>query len=329
MRGVWGAAAPRKRHRYTGTSDRSITEHFFSTLRTSHTPQDRGIFSPADRSGAVQIAILGAESLGARSMATVIRTADRTVLIDPGVALAPKRSGFPPHPREVEAADRVREAVLGWLPRATDVVVTHFHGDHMPLADADPYQVSLSAFVPPRGCRVWVPGEEGHSGQARARRRDLGQALGRPLPSAEGKDDGVVACAGPFPHGGGIGAVMIVAVREGNACFVHASDTQLLSPEAVGTVLRWRPSVVYTSGPALYLPEITWEEVDLARAHAARIAAATDTLVIDHHPLRGEGGLRWVEDAGGISAAAFMGVSPTPFEARRRDLWGRPPAGIY
>lgn len=276
----------------------------------------------------MQITILGAESLGARSMATVVRTADRTVLIDPGVALAPKRSGLPPHPREMEAAERVREAVLGWLPRATDIVITHFHGDHMPLADADPYQVSLPAFVPPRGCRVWLPGEEGHSGQARARRRALAQALGRPLPSAEGKDDGVVTCAGPFPHGGGTGAVMIVAVREGDACFVHASDTQLLSPEAVGTVLRWRPSVVYTSGPALYLPEVTWEEVDLARAHAARIAAATDTLVIDHHPLRGEGGLRWVEDAGGISAAAFMGVSPTLFEARRRDLWGRSPAGI-
>jgi predicted metallo-beta-lactamase superfamily hydrolase len=277
----------------------------------------------------VQVTILGAESLGARSMATVVRTADRTVLIDPGVALAPKRSGFPPHPREVEAADRVREAVLGWLPRATDVVVTHFHGDHMPLADADPYQVSLSAFALPEKCRVWVPGEEGHSGRARARRRALVQALGRPLPSAEGKDDGVVACSGPFPHGGGGGGVMIVAVREGDACFVHASDTQLLSPEAVRTVLRWRPSGVYTSGPPLYLPEVTWEEADLARTHAARIAAATETLVIDHHPLRGEGGLRWVEDAGGISAAAFMGVTPALLEARRRDLWGRPPAGMY
>ncbi|WP_298667800.1 hypothetical protein [uncultured Methanofollis sp.] len=277
----------------------------------------------------MQITILGAESLGARSMATVVEAAGRTVLIDPGVALAPKRSGLPPHPREVEAAERVREAILWWLPRATDVVITHFHGDHMPLADADPYQVSLSAFALPEKCRVWVPGEEGHPGRSRARRRALVQALHRPIPSAGGKDDGVVACSSPFPHGGGGGGVMIVAVREGDACFVHASDTQLLSSEAVATALRWRPSVVYTSGPPLYLPGVTWTEADLAHAHATRIAAATDTLVIDHHPLRGEGGLRWVEDAGGISAAEFMGVTPALLEARRRDLWGRPPAGIY
>lgn len=117
---------------------------------------------------------------------------------------------------------------------------------------------------------------------------------------------------------------MIVAVREGDACFVHASDTQLLSPEAVGKIIEWRPSVVYTSGPPLYLPEITWTEANLARTHAARIAAATDTLVIDHHSLRGTGGVRWVEDAGGISAAAFMGVRPTLLEAQRRDLWELP-----
>ncbi|WP_220681316.1 hypothetical protein [Methanofollis formosanus] len=272
----------------------------------------------------MQVLFLGAESLGARSMATVVLTADRTVLIDPGVALAPKRSGLPPHPLEAAAAERTREAVLGWLPRATDIVVTHFHGDHMPLADADadPSQIPLAAFTPPVECRIRVPGEGGQSGRSRARRRAFAQALGRALPAAGGTDDGVIACADPFAHGGGSGPVMIVAVREGNECFVHASDTQLLSAEAVATVLAWRPTLVYTSGPPLYLSATTWEEADRARAHAARIASVARTLVIDHHILRGVGGLRWVEDAGGVPAAAFMGVRPRLLEARRRELWG-------
>ncbi|WP_265580959.1 MBL fold metallo-hydrolase [Methanofollis aquaemaris] len=277
----------------------------------------------------MQVLFLGAESLGARSMATVVLTADRTVLIDPGVALAPKRSGLPPHPLEAAAAERTREAVLEWLPRATDIVVTHFHGDHMPLADADPSQIPLAAFAPPKGCRILVPGEGGHSGQSRARRRAFARALGRTLPAAEGEDDGVVACAGPFAHGGGSGPVMIVAVREGNECFVHASDTQLLSAEAVAKILAWRPTIVYTSGPPLYLSATTWEEVNRALAHAARIAGVAKTLVIDHHILRGVGGLRWVEDAGGVSAATYMGARPGLLEARRRELWERPPADIY
>lgn len=277
----------------------------------------------------MQVLFLGAESLGARSMATVVLTAERTVLIDPGVALAPKRVGLPPHPLEAEAAERVRAAVLGWLPHATDVVVTHFHGDHMPLADADPFQIPLSAFTPLAGCRLRVPGESGQSGRSRARRRAFVKALGRALPTAKGEDDGVIACAGPFPHGGGSGSVMIVAVREGNECFVHASDTQLLSPEAVATILAWRPTVVYTSGPPLYLPSLTWEEADRARVHADRIASTTRALVIDHHPLRSVGGLRWVEDADGISATTYMGVRPRLLEARRQELWARSPADLY
>lgn len=276
----------------------------------------------------MQVLFLGAESLGARSMATVVQTAERTVLIDPSVALAPKRAGLPPHPLEAEAAEQVRAAVLGWLPQATDVVITHFHGDHMPLADADPFQIPLAAFTPPNRCQVWVPGEGGQSGRSRARRRALAKALGRALPAAKGEDDGVIACAGPFPHGGGSGPVMIIAVREGNECFVHASDTQLLSPEAVATILAWRPTIVFTSGPPLYLPSLTWEEANRARAQADRIASTARTLVIDHHPLRGVGGLRWVEDASGISAAAYTGVPPRLLEARRRELWTHTPAEI-
>jgi len=44
----------------------------------------------------MQIDILGCESFGARSLACLVKTGERTVLIDPGVALARLRSGLFP-----------------------------------------------------------------------------------------------------------------------------------------------------------------------------------------------------------------------------------------
>ena len=93
----------------------------------------------------MQIEILGCESFGARSLACVVKTDERKVLIDPGVALARLRSGLLPHPLEVAAALRIREKILVELEGATDLVISHYHGDHMPMMEKDPYQLPVEA----------------------------------------------------------------------------------------------------------------------------------------------------------------------------------------
>jgi len=275
----------------------------------------------------VQITILGAESLGARSMATVVEAGGRTVLIDPGVALAPRRFGLPPHPAEREAAAGIRRAILAWLPRATDVVFTHYHGDHVPLSEPDPHQIPLAGFTLPEGCRVLAKGPDMLSRRSSGRRSDIEKATGDPLQNAEGTDDGVVACSLPVPHGGRAGAVMMVAVREGEQCCVHASDTQLLSDEAVRLIESWRPTVVFSSGPPLYLTSITGAEEEEAFCRAIHGAEIAGPLILDHHLMRSEKGLAWIRDlgrAGGrpvVSAAEFMGRPNRLLEAGRRELW--------
>ena len=54
----------------------------------------------------MDIDILGTESLGVRGMACRVRTATRSVVIDPGVALGALRHGLRPHPVEVRAGER-------------------------------------------------------------------------------------------------------------------------------------------------------------------------------------------------------------------------------
>jgi hypothetical protein len=90
----------------------------------------------------VEIEILGTESLGVRGLCCVVKTKDRKIIIDPGVALGYRRRGQLPHPVQVAASERTRRLIEEALVDATDVVISHYHGDHHPLVKCQ----SLSAF---------------------------------------------------------------------------------------------------------------------------------------------------------------------------------------
>src|SRR5437660_11402121 len=65
----------------------------------------------------MKITPIAADSLGARSMATLVETPDVTVLIDPSVRLGPYRYDLRPHPlekdRQKELWQRIRSAAKG------------------------------------------------------------------------------------------------------------------------------------------------------------------------------------------------------------------------
>lgn len=53
----------------------------------------------------------------------------------------------------------MRERIVAALAGATDVVFSRFHGDHVPLAEANPYQLTIAqllAIAKPSGmsCRI-------------------------------------------------------------------------------------------------------------------------------------------------------------------------------
>jgi len=64
----------------------------------------------------MEIAIIGTESLGVRSLSCVVSAAGRRILIDPGVALGYMRNGRLPHPRQVAVGAAVRERILAETP---------------------------------------------------------------------------------------------------------------------------------------------------------------------------------------------------------------------
>ena len=86
----------------------------------------------------MRIKILGAESLGVRGLACVVTLAHRRIVIDPGVALGYWRHGLLPHPAQVAVGEEIRRQIRAALREATDVVFSHYHGDHNPVAGSKP-----------------------------------------------------------------------------------------------------------------------------------------------------------------------------------------------
>jgi predicted metallo-beta-lactamase superfamily hydrolase len=282
----------------------------------------------------VQIEILGCESFGARSLACVVKTDGRAILIDPGVALARLRSGLLPHPVEVAAAFRIREKVLSAFGQATDVVISHFHGDHMPMRAEDPYQLSMEALPSLEGINFWCKGPEEISGLSSKRRRELSDFLGFPLPASEGMKSGSMDFSSPVPHGvreKGFGTVIMTRICEGDEVFVHCSDIQLLDRETVLKVLAWEPTIVFASGPPLYLSHRVPEAGKEASVNAFLLARHVDTLILDHHLLRSFEGYSWLKELAGkvenrvLCAAEFMGKAPELLEAQRKVLYEKIP----
>lgn len=279
----------------------------------------------------VGLDIIAAESLGVRGLCCKVDLGHRCIVIDPGLALGYLRHGLLPHPLQVATGEQVRESILAALERATDVVFSHFHGDHVPLAEANPYQLSIhdlpSSFKRLRG---WSLSPQGSSPRMVKRFQDLKHLLGNNMQIANGRCDGPLSFSQAVPHGKSgsrSGAVMMTRIDTGGTVFVHASDIQLLDEQTVDKIIRWRPDIVLAAGPPLYLEQFGKEERRQAWNNALRLADSVDTLILDHHLLRSADGLAWLADLSSAvekevyCAADFESVNRKLFEARRQELY--------
>lgn len=284
----------------------------------------------------MRIGILGAESLGVRGLCCTVEAAGHRIVIDPGLALGYEREGLLPHPAQVAVGESVRRRILTALEKASDIVMSHMHGDHVPLPEANPYQLKAQQVAPLcQTARLWVKGGKGLSPTMKDRRAGLSAILERQLPAADGRTEGPLAFSPPVAHGepdSHLGRVMMTRIEDKGTVFVHGSDIQLLDDDAVSLILSWAPDIILVSGPPLYLSHFMGpERRRRAWRNAERLARETDTLILDHHLLRSQDGLRWIDHLSSktghrvMCAADFVGRSRCLLEARREGLYKQMP----
>ncbi len=283
----------------------------------------------------MSIEIIGTESLGVRGMCCVVKVRHRMLVIDPGVALGYTRHGLMPHPLQVAAGVRVRNEIVRAVKSATDIVFSHFHGDHVPLFHANPYQLSFDHIFSLRpGLRVWAMSAEGLSAEMHRRAEALHEYFGPAMCTVDGDTEGIMSFSGPVPHGlpdSRCGTVMMTRLDVEGEVFVHASDIQFLHAATIDKILLWEPDTVFASGPPLYLQTLTSEMRKHAWENGIRIARNVRTLIVDHHLLRSRAGVVWLENMSQkvgkkvYCAADFMNQQRLFLEAERRELYERSP----
>lgn len=283
----------------------------------------------------MSIEIIGAESLGVRGLCCVVTLPDRRVVIDPGVSLGYVRHGLLPHPVQIAVGHKVREKILQLLNDATDVVFSHFHGDHVPLLDTNPYQLSIRS-LPSRfyELRCWSKSDDDLSAEMSKRFHDLAGLLGTNMQVAEERSEGPLSFSRAVPHGvpdSNIGTLMMTRIEMGCQVFVHASDIQLLDDSTVDKIIDWQPDIVIAAGPPLYLDRLSKGECKRAWNNAVRLAQSIDVVILDHHLMRAKVGAVWLDELSAIvgrkvyCAADFMCQSRQLLEAERVQLYEQMP----
>ena len=286
----------------------------------------------------MEVIPIAADSMGTRSMATLVRTDDLVILIDPGVALAPRRYGLPPHPLEFERMEEHREAIVRAAEEAEVLVVTHYHYDH--------HMPDLPEIYKGKVAILKHPTENINKSQKGRAAYFLSQLEGLPkrLETADGREFEFGKTRIKFSkavyHGTNprLGYVVEVCVECGGEKFIFTSDVEGPALEdQVAFILAERPELVYVDGPMTYMLGYRYSAKSLEASvqNLIRVLeAGAQTLIVDHHFLRD---LAYREriapvyeaarDLGAevLTAAEFAGKPIEMLEAHRKDLYeGKP-----
>jgi predicted metallo-beta-lactamase superfamily hydrolase len=281
------------------------------------------------------------DSMGVRSEATLVVVNGYKILIDPGVALAPKRYGLPPSDAELKALEIVREKIMEIGRRADIVIVTHYHYDHHPYPDdKEMYEAVFS------GKRVFMKSYEDEVTESARKRgkkfyenvKDIAREIITADDSKIRLGGGIILEFSPpvwhGPVGSKVGRVIMVNIRKGRASFIHGSDAQnLADPDALKWVLEHKPTLLIIDGYPTILMGWRVSKKSFVESMENVKKAVTDTpaktIIIDHHIVRDKNFKEKMKDIYELAekhgkkvltAAEYMGMENLLLEAWRKEL---------
>ncbi len=283
---------------------------------------------------------LAFDSMGVRSQATLVKAGKLRIVIDPGVALGPKRYGLPPSKEELRALELARDIIMRACRKADVIVVTHYHYDHHP--HPDDMELYEACFKDKLVYAKHHADEVTDSAKKRGKKfEDIISSIAKEVVWADGKSieigDVKIEFSPPVWHGAPgskVGRVMMVYIERGRDSFLHGSDAQnLADPEALKWVIQKNPKMIIIDGYPTIL--VGWrvskksyvESIDNVKKVITDTQAKT--IILDHHIVRDKKFkekikelIELAEQHGKkiMTAAEYLGLENLPLEAWRKEL---------
>jgi predicted metallo-beta-lactamase superfamily hydrolase len=303
-------------------------------------------------SGELEITPLAAESLGVRSLATHVQTADASILIDPGAALG-FRDQHHPHPEEYAELAHTRKHIQTIAKFADMIVISHFHHDHfMPFFRNYAYFWSSpdDAETLYSGKKIWckdIRSRINYSQQGRGynfvrKARKVAQEVVYADGKATKLGNTLVRFSPAVPHGESgskLGWVIMTAIRCGNFSMVHGSDVQgPMEKETAEWIIGQHPDVLILAGPPTYLvpDRVSPQVLGNAAEVLGTLADQIPMTIVDHHLLRDINYNDWLgsiqqrtSEKGNqlMTVAEVLGKPYNQLEANRTTLYqNKPPS---
>jgi len=296
----------------------------------------------------VKVTPLAAESLGVRSMCTLVETPDVIIMLDAGVSLAPCRFKLLPHPQEFQTIANLRAKIAAAADKVQVVTISHYHFDHHTPSYEDwlvnwtqngetarqIYQDKTVIMKNPRENinpsqreRAWIFQKTG--GKAA---KQLSVADGRTFTFGETK----LRFSQAVPHGpedSMLGWVVMTTVECGDERFLHAPDVQgPMSKVTAGLIIAEKPDVAMVGGPPYYLGGFKVNEGQILKGtkNLQSIVESVPVIIVEHHALREEA---WRERTQSlfeaakrtghqlVTAAEYLGQENRFLESKRKQLY--------
>lgn len=280
----------------------------------------------------MKIIPIASDSMGTRSMATFVETEDCKILIDPGVALGPRRYGLPPHPLEIEKLEEDWRNIVKYADKAQVMIVTHYHYDH--------HNPEYPEIYTDKVVYLKHPTEKINYSQKKRAKHFLSKLNNLPevIEYCDGREfifnSTKIKFSSPVCHGTNarLGYVVEVSISYREEKFLFTSDVEGPSlKEQVDFILKENPDILYLDGPMTYMLGYRYSAKSLEESVKNLIKILRETkikkLIIDHHFLRD---LNWRErikealdiaNSKIVTAAEYTGRENLMLEARRKELY--------
>ena len=285
----------------------------------------------------MEVELLAFDSMGVRSMCTFVDAGDLRIIIDPGVSLAPRRFGLPPHRIELERLDGLAKAIAEKATLSDVIIITHYHYDHHDLGDIIPLEIYDKKTVLIKDPKNNINRSQGDFraplflGIIKEKAQKVEVADGKSFQIGKTK----IEFSKAVFHGSSslLGYVVEVMIEADGDRIVHTSDVQgPISEDQMAFLLNKKPRLVIADGPMIYMLgyRYSYENLESSMRNLGRlIEEGVEELVVDHHFLRDKNYFQYMNgleeaypSAKICTAAEYMGKEVDLLEARRMDLYG-------